>query len=44
VDLKGGKKHRLSDSFPGTVVAMEIDTSDSRSYYLHPELFNTDIF
>jgi hypothetical protein len=35
---------RLSHSFPGTVVNVEIDTSDARSYRLASELTEADIF
>ena len=35
---------RLSQPFPGTVVSIEIDTSDSQSYVLSAELSEFDIF
>jgi len=35
---------RLSHPFPGTVVSIEIDTSDSQSYVLSAELSEFDIF
>jgi len=35
---------RLSHPFPGTVVSIEIDTSDTQSYVLSAELSESDIF
>ena len=35
---------RLSHPFPGTVVSIEIDTSDTQSYALSSELSESDIF
>ncbi len=35
---------RLSDPFPGTVVSIEIDTSDTQSYVLSAEMSESDIF
>ena len=40
----GARKDRLESSFPGTVVTIEIDTSDVRSYVLKSELSETDVF
>jgi len=38
------EKHRLAASFPGTVVTIEINTADSKSYVLSSELSDKDIF
>ena len=35
---------RFSDPFPGTVVSIEMDTSDTQSYVLSSELSESDIF
>jgi hypothetical protein len=35
---------RLSQPFPGTVVCLEIDTTDTQSYELFSELSETNIF
>ena len=35
---------RLSESFPGTVVSVEINTADTQSYILSSELSETEIF
>ncbi|MGB6064249.1 MAG: hypothetical protein WBG50_05550 [Desulfomonilaceae bacterium] len=40
----GTRKTSLNGSFPGTVVNIEINTSDVRSYCLKSELSETDIF
>lgn len=40
----GIRKTSLKDSFPGTVVSIEINTSDVRSYCLKTELSEADIF
>ncbi len=37
-------KARLRNTFPGTVVSVEIDTADRRSYVLSSELETDDIF
>jgi hypothetical protein len=42
---KGSAKiARLSSSFPGTVVTLEVDTSDTQSYALASEVSASDIF
>ncbi len=38
------RTERLSEPFPGTVVNVEINTADTRSYKLSSELKETDIF
>ena len=38
------KTARLSSPFPGTVVSIEVDTSDTHSYLLTSEISATDIF
>lgn len=35
---------RLAHQFPGTVVSIEIDTSNTQSHVLYPELSESDIF
>lgn len=40
----GAEKSPLQGAFPGTVVNIEINTSDARSYCLKSELSETDIF
>jgi len=44
--LDKGQAHtaRLGGPFPGTVVNIEIDTSDTRSYALSSELSHSDVF
>ena len=45
-ELSGGEvtERRLSDRYPGTVVNIEINTADPRSYCLASELRPEDIF
>jgi hypothetical protein len=44
LDESGVRKMPLETPFPGTVVTIEIDTSDVRSYCLKSEVSETDIF
>jgi signal transduction histidine kinase len=45
-ELKGGQvtKKRFDDPFPGTVVLIEINTADTKSYALKSEIDPNDIF
>jgi hypothetical protein len=44
--LEGDRVHKskLSQAFPGTVVSLEINTSDTQSYVLSSEVSESDIF